>query len=129
MAFDVDRCAGVTLAGRAGTRAQYIGEGPTYEGPTSERHDGVAVDVDRCAGVTFARGAGWDPGYAANQAWVPPSMRISVPVMNAPSSDTSIAMTPAMTDGSAMPAPLDVSVVGRIGISRLNNVQSASLGI
>ena len=53
-------------------------------------------------------------------------MRISVPVMNAPSSDTSIAMTPATADGAAMPAPLDSSVVGMIGISLVNSAQSAS---
>ena len=42
---------------------------------------------------------------------MPPSIRISVPVMNAPSSDTSMAITPATTLGSAIPAPLDSTVV------------------
>ena len=58
-----------------------------------------------------------------------PSTRISVPVMNAPSSDTNMAMTPATADGSAIPAPLDFSVVGMIGISLVNSVQSASAGM
>ena len=49
--------------------------------------------------------------------------------MNAPSSDTSMAITPATTDGSAIPAPLDSTVVGRIGISLENSDQSASFGM
>src|SRR3954467_8401020 len=56
-------------------------------------------------------------------------MRISVPVIQAPSSDTSMAMTPAIAPGSAIPAPLDSTVVGRIGISLGNSDQSASLGM
>ncbi|GAA2134837.1 hypothetical protein GCM10009760_12610 [Kitasatospora kazusensis] len=39
----------------------------------------------------------------ARQAWVPPSMRISVPVTNAPSSEASIATTPATASGPAKP--------------------------
>ena len=60
---------------------------------------------------------------------MPPSMRISVPVMNAPSSDTNMAITPATTAGSAIPAPLDSTVVGRTGISLENSDQSASFGM
>src|SRR5436853_7824049 len=56
-------------------------------------------------------------------------MRISVPVIQAPSSDTSIAMTPAIAEGSAIPVPLDSTVVGRIGINLGNNDQSASFGM
>src|SRR5262249_50791439 len=56
-------------------------------------------------------------------------MRISVPVIQAPSSDTSMAMTPAIAAGSAIPAPLDSTVVGRIGMSRGDNDPSASLGM
>ena len=53
-------------------------------------------------------------------------MRISVPVMNAPSSDTSMAITPATAVGSAIPVPLDSTVVGSTGSNRENSDQSAS---
>src|ERR1700755_21679 len=56
-------------------------------------------------------------------------MRISVPVIQAPSSDTSMAITPAIAVGSAIPAPLDSTVVGRIGMSLGDNDQSASCGM
>ena len=46
---------------------------------------------------------------------MPPSIRISVPVMKAPSSDANIAITPATLSGPAMGAPPDSRSVLRIG--------------
>ena len=40
-----------------------------------------------------------------------------------------MAITPATALGAAIPAPLDFSVVARIGISLVNSAQSASCGM
>lgn len=47
---------------------------------------------------------------AAAYIWVPPSMRISVPVMNAPSTEPSMATTPATVSGPAKPWPMAGSI-------------------
>src|SRR6202044_3066970 len=88
-------------------------------------------------GFVIAQNAGVSSDFAKRtfvgeircHACVPPSMRISVPVMNAPSSETSIAITPATADGAAIPAPLDSSVVGMIGINLVNKPQYSSCGM
>ena len=86
----------------------------------------------RCPPRTGARRSSTAAGCPAStdsQACVPPSIRISVPVMNAPSSDTSMATTPATAAGSPIPAPLDSKVVGKMGDSLPNSAQSASAGM
>ncbi|GAA2902407.1 hypothetical protein GCM10010524_37810 [Streptomyces mexicanus] len=54
-------------------------------------------------GSRVLRRAGFAWRGRAAQKWVPPSTRISVPVMNLPSSLASIATTDATVSGSANP--------------------------
>ena len=58
---------------------------------------GFVIAQNACVGGDFAQGV--FVGHVGGHACVPPSIRISVPVMNAPSSDTNIAMTPATAAG------------------------------
>lgn len=62
-------------------------------GPAPARTDGPGPPVWSAAATATA------------YIWVPPSMRISVPVMNAPSTEPSMATTPATVSGPAKPSP------------------------
>ncbi len=58
--------------------------------------------------------------------WVPPSIRISVPVTNLPSSEASIAITPATSSGGAKPSPIHgYSLPIRLGSTHLGEARVA----